>query len=119
MKNSPTQRATKFLRAANYTCAVTEHWNSFCHQRQDLFNFIDLLAMKSGTIGLLAVQTTTGSNHAARREKILSLPAARLWVETGNRIWVLSWSKKGGRGKVKKWEPRIEEIALSDFLEVV
>lgn len=116
-KTSPTQRTLAFLRAAGYQCAITEHWNPFAKIRQDLFGFIDVLGMHPRQQGLLGVQATTGAHHAERKAKILALPSARLWVETGNRIWVLTWTCKGARGKVKKWEPRIEEIALSEFLE--
>ena len=120
---SPTQRTLKFLRAAGMICAVTEHWNPHAKIRQDLFGFIDVLAMSvnlgplDSVTGLLAVQTTSGTNHAARRTKIFSLPAAKQWLLLGNRIWVVSWSKRGERGKRKLWEPRIESVNIRDFEE--
>lgn len=117
MKESPTQRTLKFLRAAGNTCAITERWNPHSKTRQDLFGFIDVVAMHPQEKGILGVQTTSGSNHAARRSKILDLPAARLWLETGNRLWVISWEKKGKAGKRKLWEPRIQAVTLADFAE--
>lgn len=116
-KTSPTQRSLKFLRAAGHTVAITEHWNHFTRRRHDLLGFIDLVALHPGQPGILGVQTTSGTCHSARREKVLGLPSAKLWLETGNRIWILSWSKRGARGKVKKWEPRIEELTLAHFPE--
>ena len=114
---SPTQRTLKFLRAAGSLCAITEHWNQYAKVRVDLFGFIDVLAMTSDGNGLLGVQTTSGTNHAARRTKIFSLPAAKQWLLLGNRIWVVSWSKRGERGKRKLWEPRIESVNIGDFEE--
>ena len=45
MATSPTQLSLKKLREEGYTVAVVEHWNSFARIRQDLFGFIDLLAL--------------------------------------------------------------------------
>ncbi len=117
MKTSPTQRTCAFLRAAGHTVGITEKWNSFVKRRQDLFNFIDLVAMHPDNNGILAIQTTTGAHHGERRAKILELAAARLWLQTGNRIWVLSWTVKGAKGKRKLWSPRIDPITLADFAE--
>lgn len=117
MKTSPTQRTLKFLRASGHTVAITEHWNKFAKIRQDLFGFLDLVAMHPDSQGLLGVQTTDGTHHSKRLEKILSIPAAELWLKTGNRLWVLSWAKRGPRGKVKRWEPRIEEVTIGMFVD--
>lgn len=114
-KTSPTQRTLVWLRASGHVVAITERWNPFAKLRQDLFGFIDLVAMHEGTVGLLGVQTTSGDNHAARKTKILGLAAARLWLSTGNRIWIVSWRKVGAKGTVKKWEPRLESIEIGDF----
>ena len=46
MATSPTQLSLKKLREEGYIVAVVEHWNSFARIRQDLFGFIDLLALK-------------------------------------------------------------------------
>ncbi len=115
MKDSPTQRTLKFLRATGCTVAVTEKWNPHAKLRQDLFGFIDVLSMDPRRQGLLAVQATSGPNHAARLTKLLQLPAAKLWIETGNRIWVVSWRKAGEKGKRKLWTPRIEEVTIGMF----
>ena len=53
---TPTQRSLKYLREQGYTVAIVERWNAFAKIRQDLFGFIDLLAIKPGET--LAVQTT-------------------------------------------------------------
>ncbi len=114
---SPTQRTLAWLRSARFTAAVVEKWNPHAKLRQDLFGFIDIVAMHEGSPGLLGVQTTSGSGHSSRRAKILASPEARMWLNAENRIWIISWSKKGPRGKRKVWEPRIEPITLGMFQE--
>lgn len=109
---TPTQRTLKYYRDAGFTCAVTEKWNPYAKIRQDLFGFIDLVALIPGRI--VGIQTTSGSNHAARREKIRGLPEARKWLETGAEIHIASWAKKKPRGQKRAlWALRIEEITLS------
>lgn len=92
---SPTERSLKYLRDAGYTVAKAEHWNPFARRRVDLFGFIDLVAIRPGET--LAVQTTSRSNVAARRRKILGLDAALTWLQAGNRIVVHGWDKTGLR----------------------
>ena len=114
-KTSPTQRSLALLRKQGYRCAVTEHWNSFVKRRQDLFSFIDVLAIAPR---MLAIQTTSGTNVAARIAKILELDAAREWLEAGHRIIVHGWAKRGERGAVKRWTCREEEVTLEMFAEM-
>lgn len=103
-KTSPTQRSLKLLRGEGYVAQVVEHFNIFAHIRQDLWGFIDILAMKAGEQGLLGVQTTSSSNSAARVTKIKGIPEHKLWLASGNRICVHGWSKKGKAGKRKLWQ---------------
>lgn len=106
---SPTQRSLKKLREEGWLVAVVEHWNSFRHIRQDLFGFADLLAIRGDEA--LLVQTTSGSNVAARVEKIVQSSAAKLWLTSPNRrIVIHGWSKRGERGKRKLWTCREIEM---------
>ena len=114
---TPTARTLAWLRKAGFTVASVEKWIPQIRRRQDLFNFLDLVAMKEDATGLLGLQVTDGSNHSHRRTKILAEPNAKLWVQTGNRIWIVSWKKCGPRGKPKRWEPRCEKIELGMFPE--
>jgi hypothetical protein len=99
---TPTQRSLAYLRAQGHTVAVTEHWNPFARIRQDLFGILDLIALspEGETIG---VQTTSGSNVAARVSKITAsehLPALR---RAGWRLLVHGWSKgKNGRYRLRE-----------------
>lgn len=108
---SPTQRTLKHLRAEGWTAAIAEHWNSFARKRFDLFGFGDILAFNADLVAL--IQTTSGSNHSARRNKIVELPEARAWLMQKNRaIFIISWTKKA---KTKRWTPRIEHITIDMF----
>ena len=102
---SPTQRSLARLRKENWLCAVTEHWNPWTKRRADLFGFIDIVCLRGDET--LAVQTTSGSNVAARLGKIKATQAASVWLESPNRkITIHGWDKKGPRGKRKTWECR-------------
>ena len=110
-KITPTQRSLKKFRDEGWLVAVVERWNPYARIRQDLFGFVDLLAIKGDVT--LAVQTTSGSNVAARIHKIATVQAAALWLESRNRKIVLhGWRKCGARGKRKLWECRIVDLTL-------
>jgi len=109
--SSPTQRSLKMLRDDGWFCAITEHWNQYSRTRNDLFGFIDLLAIRGNET--LAVQTTSGDNVSARIEKIRGIQAARLWLESpGRKIHVHGWRKVGAKGKRKLWECREVKLGL-------
>jgi hypothetical protein len=114
-KSSPAQRSLKYLRNAGYSCAITEHFNSFVKIRQDLFGFLDIICIKNGVTGVLGVQTTSTQNLSARVKKVLSIPEAHIWLSCGGSIFVHGWSKKGKAGKRKLWTLTQREITLKDF----
>jgi hypothetical protein len=114
---SPTQRSLKLLRDRGYVAVVTERWNPYARLRQDLFGFIDIVALSS-IYGIIAVQTTSGANMAARISKIRELPAAKVWLKVGGHIVVHGWRKVGARGKRKLWECR-EVRLVWDGTEIV
>ncbi len=92
-------RSMEVLRAEGYLVAVTEHWNSFAHIKQDLWNFCDLLAIRRNEV--LAVQVTDASNLAHRRTKIADNPNVPKVREAGIRIEIHSWRKVAGRWQMK------------------
>lgn len=103
--NSPTQRSLKKLRSEGWHVAVVERWNQWAKCRQDLFGFIDLLALKDDLT--LAVQTTSGAHVAARLEKMKGIPTVALWLKSPTRLLVIhGWRKVGPRGTRKMWECR-------------
>jgi hypothetical protein len=112
--SSPTQRSKKLLESQGYLVAITEHWNQYARRRLDLFNFIDLVAIRGDeTVG---VQTTSDSNVSARISKIKLIPAAKFWAQSPTRkIIVHGWGLKGAAGKRKKYECRAVELKAEDF----
>lgn len=88
---SPTQRSLAWLRKLGYTVAIVERWNAFAKIRQDLYGFVDLLAIGSGSI--VAIQATAGA-VAHRLQKISDEPNSRVWLESGGLIEVHGWTKR-------------------------
>ena len=86
-----------------YTCGLVEKWNAFAKVKQDLFGFIDIVAINGKEI--LGVQCTSLGGHSARKTKILKSPLAPIWINSGARVQVWGWKKTGN-----KWETKIEEI---------
>jgi len=105
-KISPTQNTLKKLRSEGWLVAVVEKWNPHANIRQDLFGFIDLLAVR-GT-ETLAIQATSDPNVSSRVKKIksekllLHFNAVR---EAGWQVEVWGWKKVKNR-----WEVRIVEV---------
>lgn len=97
---TPTARSKRYLEALGYRVAIVERWNPFAHIRQDLYQCIDLLAMKFGE-PLLAVQVATTANVGKRIAKAGDTPG--IWRSTGNLFEFHGWAKKGKRGKRKTW----------------
>ena len=92
---SPTKLSLGLLRERGYRCAIVEHWNPFAHIRQDLFGFIDILAIRKGEV--LGVQSTSDDNVSKRLHKIADAEAVGDVREAGISIHVHGWKKKDGR----------------------
>lgn len=110
MADSPTSRSLDKLRAEGWLVAVAEKWNPFANVRQDLFGFVDLLAIRDGET--LAVQVTTAENVSARLAKLRSLPAVQRWIACPTRKvvvhgWALQGTEKSNR---KTWQCREVEF---------
>lgn len=102
---TPTQRSLAKLRADGWTTAIVEHWNAHARVRQDLFGFIDILALRDGET--LAVQATSGSNVAARVAKIAASETAPIVRKAGWRIEVWGWRKNAAGKHVL----RVEDVS--------
>lgn len=112
--SSPTQRSLAILRKQGWLCAITEKWNPHVKIRQDLFGFIDILAIKGNVI--MGIQACVGDDTMKRVHKIAPLPAARVWLGSPNRlICVHGWRKVGAKGKRKLWDCRITPVTMSDL----
>lgn len=92
---SPTQRTLAKLRKEGYRAQVVEHWNPFAKIRQDLFGIIDVVGIGNGeTIG---VQATSYSNVSSRVKKIAESEAIGDLRDSGWKVQVWGWRKKGRR----------------------
>jgi hypothetical protein len=103
---SPTARSLAYLKELGYQAKVLERWNAWAKIRQDVFG-VDLIGLKSGE-PVLVIQCTTGSNHAARREKLGAAGFIELWKGAGAVLEIWSWSQQGPRGQRKTWTLRRE-----------
>ena len=92
---TPTQRSLAYLRDEGYLVAIVEHWNPFARIRQDLFGFIDLLAIRRDET--LAVQVTA-SGVSSRIKKIEASPHLDRVREAGWKIHVHG-HRKNSKGK--------------------
>lgn len=105
---SPTSRSLELLRKRGYRVDIVERRIARGFVTKDLFGFIDLLAIRDGQV--LAVQTTSGSNVAARITKLESDELAGAMADVralGWTIHVHGWRKLAN----KRWECR--EIDVS------
>ncbi len=118
---SPTQRTIAELKKRGcQTLAITERWNQWAKVRQDLFGFIDVLALVEAPFRgnasyheTWAIQTTT-TNIAERIAKIKANPHYKNCLDANWRILVWGWRKlkvKRG-GKAVRWTLREEEITF-------
>lgn len=97
---SPTQLTLRELRRRGFVAAVTERWNPHARIRQDLFGFVDVLAIGPG--GTIAVQATSDSNLASRVRKISdheNIGAAR---DANWTILVWGWKKQNNRWQFRE-----------------
>ncbi len=102
---SPTQRAKADCKKRGWLCAITERWNPFAHVRQDLLGFCDMLVIDP-SLGIIAVQVSSGAHHAERQSKIEAEPRAVTWMLSGGRVEVWTYRKGGAVGKRKVYEQR-------------
>ena len=121
---SPTERTLELYRAQGYAVGKVERWIERTKQRIDLFGCIDLVAIApieesvfdSGRLGgIIGLQATSGTHHADHRTKALCEPLLGVWLQSGGRFHIVTWSQRGGVGKRKLWTERVEELTLADF----
>jgi hypothetical protein len=111
MTITPTKRSLKLLREEGYTVQVVERWNAFAKVRQDLFGFIDLVALNPNG-GIVGVQTTTAKNLAARIAKIRAEPQALAWLRAGGRIEVHGWRRSKPGSRRSEWVVERQVLTL-------
>lgn len=99
---SPTQLTLAKLQKDNYPLVqIVEKWNSWGRVRQDLFGFIDVLAIDEEG-NTVAIQTTSASNVSARIKKIADSDNVKHVRNAGWKILVHGWYKQNNRWHVKE-----------------
>lgn len=89
------------LHERGFLVVQTESYNAYSQRKSDLMGFADFLAIHAGQPAV-AVQVTSVSNLASRRNKIRDSKLAQTWLQTGNRILLIGWYKEGSRWQAKE-----------------
>jgi hypothetical protein len=90
---TPTQLSLRHLRADGWTVDVVEHWNSHALIRVDLFEILDIVALRGAET--MGVQATSYTNISARCRKIAEADATPALRAAGWRLVVHGWQQKG------------------------
>jgi hypothetical protein len=125
---TPTARTLAECRKRGWVAQVVEQTIPRTFIKRDLFGIIDVIALvprsclclacKVGgactlptvSAHIVGIQATSGTNHAARREKALAESRLKAWRDAGGKFEIWSWSKAGARGKRKTWTLRTEGL---------
>ena len=100
---SPTARSLALLRASGYTVDVAERYLAAVRRKRDLLGFADIVGIRPGVAGVLAVQATTKGHVNDRFTRIRQLPALLLWLQCGNAAEIHGWFQKpNGRWDVRR-----------------
>jgi hypothetical protein len=103
MSLTPTQLTLRHLRDEGWPLVeVVERWNPHARIRQDLFGFVDVVAVRRDET--LAVQTTSAANVSSRIKKIGDHPNVAAVREAGWTIRVHGWKKVKGRWSLHRDE---------------
>ena len=114
---SNTQRTLRWLRQQGMIAGIVERFNAHAGPfglRQDLFGFIDIVALEANSI--IAIQSC-GQAFSEHNLKILANEVAPEWLKSGGRIQLIGWRKikKVRGGKQMIWAPRVKEYKSEDF----
>jgi len=110
VKTSPTQRSIAYLKKNGHLPWIVEKWNPHAKVRQDMYGWVDIVAVSAEVPGVLGVQTTTKHNMQARLHKALGNKALVAWIKAGGRLVIHGWQKKRGR-----WEVDCRPVTLMDL----
>lgn len=97
------QRSVQFVKKSYPIVETVEKWIPQARKKKDLFGCIDLLAVGNGET--VAIQTTSASNVAARKKKILGTAAYKHMKEAGWKIEIHGWFKRENR-----WHVTVQSI---------
>ena len=117
-KQKVTQKATAFLRKWESDYWIVERWNAFTRTRQDMFGFIDIVAIAPAADGedfefvTIGIQATSVANMAARFRKIrddLDMNRiARNWLKSGCSLQI--WGFRPGETQPEIWDLTLKHL---------
>ena len=93
------QRVLKTLRDDGYMATVVERYDFYTRRRHDLFGLIDILAVGHGHT--LAIQVTSRSNMASRRNKMRDSAELAQMLAAGWRVELWGYDKPAHRWRLK------------------
>src|SRR5258708_4321439 len=97
---SPTARTLAHLRASGFLADVCERYIAPIRRKRDLFGFADVLAVRRGISGVLAIQCTTRGHVQDRLIRAKSRRELAVWLAAGNAFEVWGWVQRQGRWRV-------------------
>lgn len=111
----PLERTKQHYQKAGWTVGIVERFNPHVPPRgirQDLYGFIDAVAIRADQPGVTALQACS-TDFAEHLVKIMESDHARTWTQAGNRIVLVSWtrSERGSGG----WAVREQEITAGEI----
>ncbi len=89
---STMQRTLAWLRSHGWTAQIVEQTIPRCFIKRDLFNCIDIVAVRPNS-PILGVQTTSGPNVGAHLTKCEEQAPLRDWLAAGALFHVHGWAK--------------------------
>jgi hypothetical protein len=113
---TPTARTLAYYRKQGFSASVVEKWlpprgTMKFGRRIDVWGFGDVLVCLPGWgVALIQCTSRSGGNYAAHKAKILAIPELSQWKQSGGRVVLVGWGKRGPRGKRKLWQIREEEL---------
>jgi hypothetical protein len=115
MATKSSERSKQYLEAKGYLWGKTESYNTFTHQRKDLFNMCDGIAIKDGKA--ICIQACAGSGDVASHVKKLQENPIFPQVSAALPVYILTWAKRGPRGKRKVWTVKIFNLFSDSVVE--
>ena len=106
-------KTIKLFKDRGYEVGSTEQFNFFTKTSNDLFGFIDKLAIRANEI--LAIQITTDTHRSKHIRKMAEEPRSYKWLAAGGKIVLISWYKEKNRWKYR--EDYLDVIQLDDYIE--
>lgn len=114
----PTQRTIAWCKRNDMKPGNVQRYIAKIKRFQDLFGFIDIIALPA--VGkLVAIQATSGTNHASRVKKVRTFVELRHLLNCGVRVEVHSWTKKKRGYEKPTWVLRRTVFAYGEGAQMV